>query len=519
MSNFGYRSRLYSKLNEKLIEAISSVAPVTVIVLLLTFTVAPIPSGMLPSFLFGALMLVVGMALFTLGSETAMTPMGEYVGQSMTKSRKLGLIVVVSFIVGLMVTISEPDLTVLANQIPAIPNRTLILSVGGGVGVFLVIAMLRILFAVKLRTLLLLFYLLVFALSVFVSPAFLAVSFDSGGVTTGPMTVPFIMALGVGVASIRSDRGAEGDSFGLISLCSVGPILSVMLLGLLFGAGESAYESEVFHIAETSRSLFASFLVRIPHYAKEVLAAVSPIYVFFLIYQRIFAPMKRDSLVTITVGVFYTYVGLVLFLTGVNVGFMPIGTYIGQVIGGTKYAWIAVPIGMLIGYFIVSAEPAVHVLTKQVEEITAGAIPRKTLFATLGIGVAASVGLAMVRALTGISIYCMVLPGYAIAMILSFVVPDIFVSIAFDSGGVASGPMTATFLLPFTIGICEAVGGSVVEDAFGVVAMVAMTPLIAIETLGLIYKRKLKKQAAEEAAVEKPDDLVLPEEDHDIIEM
>lgn len=519
MSKFGYRSRLYSKLHEKIMEAISSVAPVTIIVLLLTVTVAPIPSGMLPSFLLGALMLVIGMALFTLGSETAMTPMGEYIGQSMTKSRNLFLIVIVSFIVGLMVTISEPDLTVLANQIPSVPNATLIVSVGVGVGIFLVIAMLRILFAIKLRTLLIVFYMIVFGLSFFVSPDFLAVSFDSGGVTTGPMTVPFIMALGVGVASIRSDSNAEGDSFGLVSLCSVGPILSVMILGLVFGAGGSVYESEAFVIAEDSRSMLASFLVMIPYYAKEVAVAVSPIYIFFLIYQRIFAPMKRDSLVKITVGVLYTYVGLVLFLTGVNVGFMPIGTYIGGILGKTSYAWIAIPVGMLIGYFIVSAEPAVHVLTKQVEEMTAGAIPRKALFTTLGLGVAASVGLAILRALTGISIYCMILPGYAIALVLAFFVPDIFVSIAFDSGGVASGPMTATFLLPFTIGICEAVGGNVVQDAFGVVAMVAMTPLIAIEVLGLIYRIKLKKQQTEDDRQPALAEDTASDTDNDIIEM
>jgi len=520
MPKFGYKNRLYSKLHEKLMEAISSVAPVTLIVLLLTFTAAPIPSGMLPSFLLGALMLIVGMALFTLGSETAMTPMGEYVGLSMTKSRNIVLIIIVSFIVGLMVTISEPDLTVLANQIPAIPNFTLIFTVGIGVGIFLVIAMLRILFAIKLRTLLIIFYVIVFGISFFVSPDFLAVSFDSGGVTTGPMTVPFIMALGVGVASIRSDSNAEGDSFGLVSLCSVGPILAVMALGLIFGAGGSDYESAVVEIAEDSRSMFTSFIVMIPHYAKEVAMAVSPIYIFFMLYQRIFAPMKRDALVTITVGVLYTYVGLVLFLTGVNVGFMPIGNYIGTVLGGTSYAWLAVPVGMLIGYFIVSAEPAVHVLTRQVEEITAGAIPRKALFTTLGLGVAVSVGLAILRALTGISIYCMVLPGYIIAMTLAFFVQDIFVSIAFDSGGVASGPMTATFLLPFTIGICEAVGGNVVQDAFGVVAMVAMTPLIAIEVLGLIYKLKLRKQQknADDTTVKEADEVIL-ETDEDIIEM
>lgn len=481
----GYRNRLFSKLQE----AMTSVAPVTIIVLLLTFTVAPVPSGMLPSFLLGAVFLIVGMALFTLGSETAMTPMGEYVGQSMTKSRNLIMVIIVSFIVGVMVTISEPDLAVLANQVPAIPNFTLIVSVGIGVGVFLVIAMLRILFSIRLRTLLIGFYVVIFAISFFVSPEFLAVSFDSGGVTTGPMTVPFIMALGVGVASIRSDNNAEGDSFGLVALCSVGPILSVMILGLVY-SGSASYEQSVYVIAEDSRSMFTSFLVMLPHYMKEVAIAVSPIYVFFLIYQRIFAPMKKEGLITITVGVLYTYVGLVLFLTGVNVGFMPLGTYIGSVIGASSYSWIIIPIGMLIGYFIVSAEPAVHVLSKQVETITSGAIPGKTLFTTLGIGVAVSIALAMIRALTGISIYWFVIPGYAIALILAFFVPDIFVSIAFDSGGVASGPMTATFLLPFTIGVCEAAGGNVVEDAFGVVAMVAMTPLIAIEMLGFINRIK-----------------------------
>ncbi len=489
----GYRNQLADKLHE----AIASVAPVTIIVLLLTFTAAPIPSEMLPSFLIGAVMLVVGMALFTLGSETAMTPMGEYVGQSMTKSRSLLLVIIVSFIVGVMVTISEPDLSVLANQVPAIPNFTLIVSVGVGVGVFLIIAMLRILFSVKLRILLIIFYVIVFVLSFFISPEFLTVSFDSGGVTTGPMTVPFIMALGVGVASIRSDHKAEGDSFGLVALCSIGPILSVMILGLIFGAGEAAYESTIYTIAEDSRSMFASFVVMIPHYMKEVAVAVSPIYIFFLIFQQLRTPMKKEPLIKITVGVIYTYVGLVLFLTGVNVGFMPVGTYIGSVIGSTSYAWIVIPIGMLIGYYIVSAEPAVHVLTKQVEEITSGAIPGKALLTTLSIGVASSVALAMVRALTGISIYWMILPGYTLALALSFFVPDIFVSIAFDSGGVASGPMTATFLLPFTIGVCEAVGGNVVEDAFGVVAMVAMTPLIAIELLGFVYKLKLSRKAAE----------------------
>ncbi len=513
-----YRNLLADKLHE----AIKSVAPVTIIVLLLTFTVAPIPSGMLPSFLLGAVMLVIGMALFTLGAENAMTPMGEYVGQNMTRPRSITLVIIISLIVGIMATISEPDLSVLANQIPSIPNLTLILSVGIGVGIFLVIAMLRILFSIKLRILLLIFYAVVFGLSFFISPDFLAVSFDSGGVTTGPMTVPFIMALGVGVSSIRSDNKAGGDSFGLISLCSIGPILSVMILGLIFGESQSSYEQTVYTISENSRSMFASFVIMIPHYMKEVAVAISPIYIFFLIFQRLSSPMKKDPLIKITAGVIYTYIGLVLFLTGVNVGFMPVGTYIGSVIGSSSYYFIVIPIGMIIGYYIVSAEPAVHVLTKQVEEITSGAIPGKALFTSLGLGVAVSIAFAMIRAITGISIYFLILPGYALSIILSFIVPDIFVSIAFDSGGVASGPMTATFMLPFTIGVCEALGGNVVQDAFGVVAMVAMTPLIAIEFLGLIYKIKLykaEKNMVEDEKTEISDTVIKDNDNDDIIDM
>ena len=473
----------------KVKESLGSVLPITAIVFILCFSIISVPTDILMAFVVGAVMLVFGMGLFTLGTDLSMTPVGEHIGSAVTKSRKLWLIVLVSFLVGALVTISEPDLQVLAEQVPNIPNQVIVFSVAAGVGVFLVIAMLRIVFGLRLSYMLIAFYAVVFGLTFFVPKEFLAVAFDSGGVTTGPMTVPFIMALGVGVASIRSDNNAEGDSFGLVALCSVGPILSVMILGLVY-SGSASYEQSVYVIAEDSRSMFTSFLVMLPHYMKEVAIAVSPIYVFFLIYQRIFAPMKKEGLITITVGVLYTYVGLVLFLTGVNVGFMPLGTYIGSVIGASSYSWIIIPIGMLIGYFIVSAEPAVHVLSKQVETITSGAIPGKTLFTTLGIGVAVSIALAMIRALTGISIYWFVIPGYAIALILAFFVPDIFVSIAFDSGGVASGPMTATFLLPFTIGVCEAAGGNVVEDAFGVVAMVAMTPLIAIEMLGFINRIK-----------------------------
>ena len=480
-------------IQEKIKESLSSVLPVTIIVLVLCFSITPVSGGMLMTYLSGAVMVIIGMGLFTLGAETAMTPMGEYVGAQMTKSRKISIVISISLFVGIMITISEPDLQVLANQVPTIPNLTLVLSVAAGVGAFLVVSMLRILFHIELRYLLWIFYVIVFGLAFFVDPSFRSVAFDSGGVTTGPMTVPFIMALGVGVSSIRSDKGAGDDSFGLVALCSIGPILAVLILGLLYNTGDASYLAEAYPVPEESREMFLMFCKNVPHFMKEVTMAVGPIVLFFFIYQIFHTRIAKDNLLRICVGVLYTYAGLVLFLTGANVGFMPAGQYIGTMIGGSDWNWVVIPIGMVIGYFIVAAEPAVHVLKKQVESITAGAIPAKALEITLGIGIACAAGIGLLRALTGINIFFFLLPGYALALILTFFVPPIFTSIAFDSGGVASGTMTATFLLPFTMGVCAASGGNVVTDAFGIVAMVAMMPLITIQLLGLVYKIRLAK--------------------------
>ena len=498
-------------LSEKIKESLSSVLPVTLIVLFLLATFIPVPSSMFLAFLIGAIMIIVGMGLFTLGAETSMTPMGEYMGSAMTKSKSLFTVIFVSFFVGVLVTVSEPDLQVLANQISSIPNLILILSVGVGVGLFLVVAMLRILFGVKLKYLLIVFYAILFILAAWVPENFLALAFDSGGVTTGPMTVPFIMALGVGVSAIRSDNSADSDSFGLVALCSIGPIIAVMILSLVFGVNAEANVNYSMPALDSSRDIIGMFVTGIPHYFKEVAIAIAPLAVFFLVFQLIFGGIKKNSLIKILVGLLYTYVGLVLFLTGVNVGFMSVGNYIGQAIAFSPFRFVIIPLGMVIGYFIVTAEPAVHVLTKQVEETTSGTIPGKLLGTTLSIGVAVSVGLAMIRVLTGISVMWFVIPGYAIAILLTFFVPDIFTSIAFDSGGVASGPMTATFLLPFAVGACSALGGSVediVTNAFGVVAMVAMTPLITIQILGLIYKLKQRNAAAVEQVEEDKAEIV-----------
>ena len=491
-------------LTEKWKEAFASVMPIALIVMVLCFLWVPAPVSAMMSFLIGAAMLVVGMGLFTLGTDLAMTPIGEHVGSAVTRSKKLWLIVLAGFLVGLIVTISEPDLTVLAQQVPGVPNMTLILSVAVGVGIFLVVALLRILFRIRMSWLLLGCYAAVFALAQFVPGSFLALSFDAGGVTTGPMTVPFILALGVGVSAIRSDREAENDSFGLVALCSVGPILAVMILSLIFKADGAAYTTPTLTLVEDTQAMSALYVQAFPHYMAEVGIALLPIFAFFVLFQLAVLHLPKAEVIRISAGMLYTYLGLALFLTGVNVGFLPMGNYLGQALGGMKHSWLLVPLGMLMGYFVVVAEPAVHVLGKQVYELTAGAIPQKALNLSLSIGVAVSVGLAMLRILAGIPVLYLLVPGYAIALVLMFFVPPIFTSIAFDSGGVASGPMTATFLLPMAMGACAAVGGDVTTDAFGLVAMVAMTPLITIQILGLVFNFKQKNKMVDEPSTVHP---------------
>ena len=484
------------KLKEKLKEALQAVLPIIGLVLLLSFAIAPISPSILLCFLIGGILLIAGIVFFTLGAELAMSPMGERVGTAMTQSKKLWVVVALSFLLGFIITISEPDLQVLAQQVPAVPNLTLILAVACGVGVFLVVALLRMLFSIALPPFLVCFYAVIFILAFFVPKEFLSVAFDSGGVTTGPMTVPFIMALGVGISATRSDRHAADDSFGLVALCSIGPILAVMMLGLIYNPDSAAYTPPVIPEIADSKQLWNLFAVELPTYMKEIALSLLPIVLFFAVFQALILKLSGRNLTRILIGLVYTYIGLVLFLTGVNVGFMPAGNYLGQVLSGLSHPWVIVPIAMVMGYFIVKAEPAVYVLNKQVEEITDGAIPARAMGTALSAGVAISLGIAMIRVLTGISILWILIPGYTIALVISFFVPKIYTAIAFDSGGVASGPMTAAFLLPLAQGACVALGGNIVTDAFGVVAMVAMTPLITIQVMGLYSKLAEKKKTA-----------------------
>lgn len=492
-------------MNKKLIlktkESLSSVLPITIIVLILNFTITPMPFVIRGLFLMGAFLLILGMGLFTLGADMAMMPMGEQIGSVLTKSRKLFLLIGISLMMGIMITIAEPDLQVLAEQVPSVANRIIILYVAVGVGIFLVLALLRILFQWRLSFLLIGLYLAVFILASFTSKDFIPVAFDSGGVTTGPITVPFILALGVGVSSVLGGKSSHDDSFGLVAFGSVGPILAVMILGMIYDTSSYHQPPKGMPSAHTIYDLLFLFRDSFPFYIKEVAIALLPIIIFFILFQLIALKLPKSQMIKMGVGSIYTYLGLVLFLTGVNVGFLPAGTYIGKYIGSIQYNWVLIPMGMIMGFFIVAAEPAVHVLNDEVEVMTGGAISKNAMLWSLSIGVSISIGLAMLRILYGINILYILIPGYTIALALTFFVPKIFTAIAFDSGGVASGPMTATFLLPFAMGACQAVGGNILTDAFGVVAMVAMTPLITIQIMGLIYNTKNRYTTDEEADV------------------
>lgn len=484
---------MQKNLISKIKESLGSVLPVTAVVFILTVTIIPVSGELFFMFFVGTVLLIVGIGMFTLGADTSMIIIGEKIGARLTRSRKIGLILPVCFIIGVLVTVAEPDLKVLAEQTPIVDTQIMVWAVGIGVGIFLTLAFLRIFLQFRISVLFIFFYWIVFifACSPLISRDFIPAAFDSGGVTTGPITVPFIMALGLGLSSIRGDKTSAEDSFGLVALCSIGPIITVLILGALNSSETAAQELSHPSDYDTVSQAFGEFLSAFPHYIKDVASAILPIVAFFLIFDVIFLKLDKKTMLKIFVGIGFTYVGLVLFLTGANVGFMPLGQYIGESLAGGNLSWLLIPIGMLIGYFIVSAEPAVHVLKQQVETITEGRISARSLETSLALGVAASVGISMLRVLTGISIMWFLIPGYALSLIISCIVPPIFTSVAFDAGGVASGPLTATFLLPLAMGACSAIpDGNIAADAFGIVAMVAMTPLLTIQILGIVSKFK-----------------------------
>ena len=502
------------ELGAKIKEALISALPITLIV----YAVSLLPwfnftSVELITFTISAVMLVVGIGMFNLGADLAMTPMGTHVGAGLSRQKKLWLLLGISFVLGVLITVAEPDLQVLANQVSAVMNGTLLVyTVGFGVGLFLLVAILRIVFHRRLSNILMLFYMLLFALALLLAVNehldLLPMAFDSGGVTTGPITVPFIMALGVGISSVLSDRHSHENSFGLVALCSIGPILAVLLLGL-FSKNDLSYTIPDY---QTSSDIFGSILHTAGHTAKEVAVALGLIVVFFAVCQMVFLKLSKRHLTRIGVGVLFTYAGLVLFLTAVNVGFMPIGYKLGISLSQMN-RWIVVGIGLVMGVLVVLAEPAIHVLNAQVEDITGGYVSKRSMMIGLCIGVGAAIALSVIRIIYDFSLVYYIIPGYFISLGLSLFVPPIYTAIAFDSGGVASGPMTSGFILPFAIGVCVGMQGpdAVLRDAFGVVALVAMIPLITIQLLGFraIVSNKINEHLAMKRILDADDQQII----------
>ena len=483
-------------LREKIMEAFSSVLPITLIVLVTSVVLTPLPSGTILLFIGGAALLIIGIGFFSLGTEMAMIPMGEGIGVQLTKSSKLALVIIISFVMGIIITVAEPNLMVLARQVPAVPFWYFIFTVAAGVGTFMVIAVLQTLFRIRLSILLIISYGIVFGLSYFSPGLFIPIAFESGAIATGPILVPFIMAIGLGLASVSSDKASLEDGFGLLSLVLIGPIIAIFLLGIFYDPQGMSMEIVAAQEPTNSRDVVAFFAIELPHYFEEVLMALAAVVFCFIVFQLVSRRYRPRQLGRIAIGFLYTLIGLVLFLTGVSVGFFPVGELLGVQLGESPFRWVLVPLGTLIGYYIVMAEPAVHVLTRQVEDVSSGAITRKMLNRGLAVGMAVAIGITMLRILLGISLMWILVPGYIIALALTFCVPRIFTAIAFDAGTVCSGPMSAAFLLPFAMGICDGTGRDIMTYAIGIVAIIAMTPLVVIQIMGLLYQFKINKVSA-----------------------
>ena len=493
------RKALFSKLWEAFI----SVMPVMALVLVISFTpLAPLAWLERIVFVVSSVFLVLGIGLFNLGADIAMSPIGRHIGEGVTKSGRLGLLVLICFFMGVLITVAEPDLSVLAGQISAvIPSALLIVTVGLGVGLFLVIAVVRIITKTDLTALLLFSYMVLFAFAALLissgKHSFLPLAFDSGGVTTGPITVPFIMALGLGIAQTVGGKHAGQNSFGLIALCSAGPVLAVLLLSVGAGGGKISYPLPDYTIAAGFSSAFWGMLGETAWDVAKSLLLVS---LFFAGLQVFALHLPSQKLMQILFGLLFTFTGLVIFLLAVEVGYMPIGYSIGRSVASVLPSALPV-LAFIMGMVVVLAEPAVHVLNQQVEEVTDGAVTKRQMTIALSIGVGISIGLSFIRLLFGFSLLYYLIPGYLLSLGLSFFVPKLYTTIAFDSGGVASGPLTSSFILPMTIGACVALRGAdaVLDFAFGVVALVAMTPLITIQTLG--FRSVVSDYVREKAAV------------------
>lgn len=480
-------------LKKKLKESFASVLPISAIVILLSITLCPLDANTYITFAISAILMIVGIALFTLGTDISMSQMGESIGKSLCKSKKLSLMLICTAFIGFIITFAEPDLAILAGQIAdmgILSSEFLFISVVSiGVGLFLLFAILKVVFRLRLSTILAIGYVFLFISCFFVPDYMIPISFDSGSVTTGPISVPFLISFGLGIASI-SHSDNDDNALGYIALSSLGPIIAVMFLGLFLPKDLTIIESTE-TVVETLPAMQA-ILHSILEYLKDVAITLLPIIVIFLIFQFTMLKLSKTTIKKILVGLLYTYIGVVLFLTGVNAGFLPVASKLGTTLASSNFKWILIPLSILLGYFIIAAEPAVHVLKKEVEEVTNGGIKQKTILICVSIGVACSVLLAMLKTLYNIPLLAILIPIYAIALILAFYNDNLFVSIAFDAGGTATGAMAVSFILPFISGVASVIN-SANAGGFGTIALIAAMPILSLQILGAIHTMGVRK--------------------------
>lgn len=486
-------------LTEKLKEVLFSVLPIIIIVLLIHFfIIPPLETHLLIRFIIGAIIIILGLAFFLFGVDIGVTPIGKNMGQTIAKSNKAWIVGAAGLLLGFFISVAEPDLHILAAQVANvtggfIAKNLIVVVVSIGIAIMVAIGLLRIVFSFPLNKLLTIIYIVILGLAIFTTPEFLAISFDASGATTGAMTVPFILALSLGVAYLKNKKSQDDDSFGLVGIASTGAIVAVLFMSVFTKTDKITGSVE--SVSDSSKAILQPFIEVIPTISKEILIALLPLIITFIIFQILSFKLSGKSVKKILKGLLYTFIGLVFFLTGVNAGFMEVGNIVGYEIAALNKPWLVIIIGFILGMVTVIAEPAVYVLTKQIENVTSGSIRRIIVIMTLSLGIGIAISLSMVRIIIPeVSLWHYLLPGYIIAIILSYIVPKIFVGIAFDAGGVASGPMTATFILTFAHGVAEKTeGANVLVDGFGMIAMVALMPLIALQLLGLIYKIKLSK--------------------------
>ncbi len=495
------RSKFFQTVKETFF---SSLALAVIIVICLL--IAPLNSfGDYVKIIIGYACVVIGQSMFLVGLETSILPIGRMVGGSFAKYNKLGFVLAFGFIFGLLATVAEPALAVLAKQIggimPLVNSTLFIWITATGIGIGVAIALVRIVKNISIKWVFAILYGIVFLLVIFAPEEFVALAFDGSGATTGDVSVPFILVLGLGISATFSKSKTNDDSLGIIGISSVGPIVAVLLYGIIVKAVNGTLPPENVYDMSTQSALGAIVLGNLG----DVALAVLPIVLISVPFLLFLLKLPRRTFLKLMMGVIPVYLGLLIFLSGIDYGFGFIGQYIGKIFFAPSrpenFKWLLLLVGFVLGAAITVSEPAVTVLGDQIEELTNGHIRKLTIRITLAIGIGFASLLSILKILTEVNILYFLAPLYALSLIMMIFTPKLFVGLAFDSGGVTGGALTSAFLTPLTLSIAQSVaesqGGklSVLTNGFGIISFISVTPLIAVQALGIIYNLRLKLAA------------------------